>query len=282
MPSPHNKIMETQGDIPGGFFIGSKAERGDFMRRRRNRYLSMRQREARRIRIRRRILVTGLVLGLASLAMSLPLRARIKEIGLAGIQAMSVFAPQGESVDVILPQMTVYALQLGVYDNGESAQAQQTGFQQLGIPCVIWQREKMRLVCDASLSRGGLNTALAAGAETYVFSETLPEVTLRISAAQGETQAVGELLLLPDEMARAFDEGNGELEPWIAAARSTAEAVMAVHPEHALCMQLAQSMLRWCDMMEAAPFAQEQMQAYAAVTMWTLCRELRYALVEIS
>ena len=62
--------------------------------------------------------------------------------------------------------------------------------------------------------------------------------------------------------------------------RETAERALRAHPQNTIYTQLAQSLLNWCALMEQTMQAQTQAAAaaYARVTMYMLCRELRLTL----
>ena len=57
-------------------------------------------------------------------------------------------------ISLTLPEIPVYALQLAVFDSGERALAQARALQQEGIRCMVWQREKMRLIAALMEDRG--------------------------------------------------------------------------------------------------------------------------------
>ena len=65
-----------------------------------------------------------------------------------------------------------------------------------------------------------------------------------------------------------------------AARRETAARALTAHPQSAVYTQLAQSLVNWCALMEQTMQAQTQTAAaaYARVTMYMLCRELRLTL----
>ena len=119
------------------------------MRKRRARS-TWRQREAHRRR-RRRLCIAAAVTLLAVAAMAPQMREALMTWMRSGIAAVSAALPRSGEAQVTLPELRVYALQLGVYDSGERAQAEMHRLTEGGVPCVIWQREQMRIVCDAAL-----------------------------------------------------------------------------------------------------------------------------------
>lgn len=248
--------------------------------RRGRRYVSRREKQARARRMRRRLMVLGAALALAALAMAPDLRKKITGAAEAGIAAVRTFAEQpADEAELTLEEKEVYALQLAVFDSGERAAQEQKTLTQAGIPCIIWQREKMRIVCSAAHSREALDWDAAKGKEGYVIKETLPEVSLRLSAAKEELLDAAALLTLPDDV---FDRlfTSEELEEIVAAVQEPAQRALTAHPEHALYTQLAQSLVNWCALMEKTMEESDEQAArtYAQVTMCTLCRELRQAL----
>ena len=151
--------------------------------------------------MRRRALILGGVLLLALAAMAQPLRDRLLQAGRAGLAAAQTFASSTpEEAELTLPEISIWALQLGVFDSGERAAQEQERLLAQGIPCAIWQREQMRLICEAAPAKEALDMAAAGGQETFVIAETAPQVSLRLSAAQGEAQEAAAFLALPDEL----------------------------------------------------------------------------------
>ena len=133
-------------------------------RRTRRRPVSRRKREERRRAIRRRVMIAAGVLLLAGAAMTPQLRAYLMETLGRGMDAVQTLAlPVDAQGEITLPEKTVYALQLGAYDNGEHAQSEMLRLTQEGTLCVIWQRTQMRLVCDAAASKGKLAADAARG-----------------------------------------------------------------------------------------------------------------------
>ena len=249
--------------------------------RRRRRTVSRRRREERGRVIRRRAMIAGGVLLLAALAMAPQLRTRIAQLGGEGWVAVQAFAlPAVSQTEVTLPERKAYALQLGAYDNGEHAQSEQTRLAGEGVLCVIWQREQMRLICDAALSKGKLDDAAAQGMDVWVVEDTLPEVALRVSANAAGMEAVRTLLLLPDDLLTALCGGD-DLTALLASARAQAQSALSSHPESPLYTQLAQSLVNWCALIESAQgqYGEAVARSYARVTMCTLCCELRKTLL---
>lgn len=240
-------------------------------------------RRRRRERMKRRkvraVLVAGVLL-LGVLAMAPPLRAYLMGLIRGSVQA---FAPEEEmKIDVTLEARRICALQLGVYDNGEHAQAEVSRLRQMGVPCVIWQREQMRLIGDVQTSRSLLNTQAAQGLEAWVIEEELPQVVLRIHAKTGELDAAAELLRLPDCLLDRLCSGKEMLFEIVEEAESKADHALEAHQEPLIYTQLAQSLANWCALMREvdASYPAQTAQAYARATMCMLCIELRAALIE--
>ena len=201
----------------------------------------------------------------------------------SGVAAVSAALPRSSEAQLTLPELRVYALQLGVYDSGERAQTELQRLTADGVPCVIWQREQMRIVCDAALSREALEDAAAQGREACVAEETLAEVVLRVEAQSGALSGVRELLLLPDSLLVALG-GEEPLADLLERTRAQAALALAAHPEHTLYTQLAQSLCNWCALIEGTLETQGEAVArsYARATICTLCYELRRVLTEDS
>lgn len=248
----------------------------------RRHYVSRRERLERARRMRRRAVVAGIVAVLSALAMAPPLRAKIANAGQIGLRAVQAFASSGETAqaELTLPRREVYALQVGVFDSGESAAQEQSRLARKGVLCIIWQRERMRLVCCAATAREGLDTRSAKGEEAYVIAEEWPQVQLRLTAGQEDVDEALALLMLPDGLFERLQSGGELLDTLIAETREKAKRALAAHPENTLYSELAQSLSNWCDLMEETAKTQDMdtVRAYAQVTMCTLCRELRAAL----
>ena len=251
---------------------------------RRRRLVSSRTRRAQARRVRRRVMVLLAVLALGALAMQPALRARIAQMGREGLYAAQAFAQSlgtdGAQAELNLPEMEVWALQLGVFDSGESAAQEQKRLAAEGVPCVVWQREKMRLICSVALNREGLDAQAAGGRESFVVKDALPAVSLRLSASQGDMEAALSLLRLPDALLTRLLDGGEPLDALIDETQRQAERAVTAHPENALYTQLAQSLVNWCALMRQTAEACDAQTAlvYAQTTMCTLCRELRRAL----
>lgn len=252
--------------------------------RRRRRVRTNRQRMAIMRRWRRRAITLGLVLLLAGLAMSPQLRGIIVQAAQGGLSSIQTFASgEAQTAELTLPELSVYALQLGVYDNGERAQQEAERLLEAGVPCVIWQRERMRLICSVAAAQEGLDTGAAMGRDVYVIHETLPEVRLRINAAADELESVRELLLMPDALFAALEAPEAELDALTADTRRMAQKALTAHPENALYTQLAQSLLDWCDVIEEGKQTAMagQIRTYAKTSVCTLARQLRDALAAL-
>ena len=238
--------------------------------------VSQRRRRERAQRLRRRLMIAAGIALLSSLAMTPQLREGIANIGEIGLPVFE----SSTQAEMTLPKREIFALQLGVFDNGERAAAEAQRLQNAGIPCVVWQREKMRIISSMALSREGLDGASAGGNEAYIIKDVLPRVSLRIRAGAGDIAKVQRLLEMPDEILMHLLTGEKALAPLIAQARETAQAELDAHPEHVLYTQLAQSLVNWCALIETTMQENDEAQSrnYATVTICTLCRELRLAL----
>lgn len=199
------------------------------------------------------------------------------------IRAAAVFSDTGSGAQsrLTLPEMKVYALQLGVFDSGERAADQAKTLEETGVRCMIWQREKMRLIASASASREGLSSVSVKGCEAYVYQETLPSVTLCLSADEQALEAAENLLMLPDSLFAALDADQEPLEAIVSRARSAADKALNAHPENLLYTELAQSLSGWCGLIDGISDQgnEEDVRAYALATICALCRELREALI---
>ena len=222
------------------------------------------------------------VLLLAGMAMAPQLRESLADAvhrAMGAVQAMAL--PMAAQTQITLPEKTVYALQLGAYDSGERAQNELVRLSGEGVLCVIWQREQMRLVCDAAGSKGKLVSDAAQGNDAWVIQDELSEVVLRVSADAPSMDAVRRLLTLPDKLYEQLCAEPEALEAIIAQAKEEALPARDAHPDNALYTQLAQSLVNWCDLMDSTreSYGQAAAMSYARVTMCTLCHELRQALL---
>ena len=252
--------------------------------RRRGRRLTRREREARSRRIRRRMLAAGLVLLMMSAAMAAPLRgyvAKAAQTGISGVQAVFTDAAETQR-EILLPEKTVFLQQLAVFDSGERAQQEQLRLAGEGVPCIIWQGERMRLVCAAAYRRDALTGAYLKNRETYVVSDVLEETRLRVSGRKDEAEQAAGLLLLPDELLDALIDSDEPIDAISKRAKQNAQAALDANPEHALYKQLAQSLINWCALIDGyrPSVDTEQLRGYAAAAMYLLCRELRMALCQ--
>lgn len=242
----------------------------------------MRREQARRVRQRVIVLIAVLVLG--ALAMQPGLRARIAQAGRQGLSSVQAFAQSMRAdsgqAELLLPETEIWALQLGVFDSGESAAQEQQRLSSEGVPCVVWQRDKMRLICSVAFTREGLNVQATGGRESFVVKEVLPEVRLRLTASQGELEEARTLLCLPDDLLSRLLGDEEALDDLVGRTKTQAERAMKAHPENELYTQLAQSLVNWCALMDRTVQGRdaETARIYAQTTMCTLCRELRRAL----
>ena len=198
----------------------------------------------------------------------------------SGIQTFS----QIDQQEITLPAYDVYALQLAVFDNGERAAVEAKRLQQAGVRCVIWQREKMRIVADAAFSREALNPDAAKGREAYVISDMMEGMTLRLQADSVGIEQAMDLLQTPDGVLNSILTGKESMQDIVLRTRMLAGGAVGAHPENTLYTQLAQSLVNWCDLMEKTLAQEDEKEArsYGTVTMCMLCRELRQALSALS
>lgn len=238
--------------------------------------ISERRRKQRAARMRRRFLTAAGVLLLGALAMAPGLREKLRSLSL-DVQAFSGGAQQAE---LTLPEREIYALQLAVFDSGERAASEVRRLQAKGVRCIVWQREKMRIVSSVALSREGLDLNTARGEEAYVIRDTMEAVPLRLSCGIAEMAQVQTLLETPDSVLMRLLEGEESLKDILADVTEIAGRAAGSHTENVLYTQLAQSLVNWCALMEKTMTETDEKSArsYAAVTMCTLCRELRLAL----
>ena len=122
-----------------------------------------------------------------------------------GVQAFADLRAQ--EIEVTLPERRIYALQLGVFDNGESAEGERKRLAAMGVPCVVWQDAQMRLMADAATSRGTL-LGETAGQTSFVTEETLTRVDMRLSAGKSDGNDAARLLHLPDEALSRLESGE--------------------------------------------------------------------------
>ena len=241
------------------------------------RRLTSRQRRQRAKIIRNRVITLAVVLMLAAAAMAPALREQLMQVIGRGIHAVQAFTAlrEGETV-IVLEPITLYALQLGVYDNGERAQSEWQRLNQMGIPCAIWQENVMRLIAAVSDARESINLDAAKGQESFIIAKTLEKVEIKLSAEENIISAAAELMLLPVETLIRLMKGRDTLPDILAKVREKAESAVGEHPENELYTQLAQSLLNWCALIERTD---DNPYAYAGATMALLCMELRRTLL---
>ena len=216
------------------------------------------------------------VLLLGALAMAPGLKEKLRNLSW-DVQAFSSGAQQAE---LTLPEREIYALQLAVFDSGERAASEAKRLQAKGVRCIVWQREKMRIVSSVALSREALDMETAKGEEAYVIRDTMEAVPLRLSCGAAEMAQVQMLLETPDSVLIRLLTGEEPLSDILTDVASVVSQTVGSHPDNALYTQLAQSLANWCALMERTMEETDERSArsYAAVTMCTLCRELRLAL----
>ena len=227
------------------------------------RRLTSRQKRQRTRKIRNRVILILALLSLASAAMAPELRAYLTAKIHSGVQAFADL--RTSEIDLVLPEKKITLLQLGVFDNGESAQSERARLAGLGVPCAVWQDARMRLIADAA----------AQGMACFIAEETLARVDVSLSAGESDAQTAAELLHLPDETLSRLEEDE-TLSDILADVQTRARRAVSAHPENTLYTQLAQSLVNWCALMEETPTGT---RPYARATMALLCRELRRALV---
>jgi len=238
--------------------------------------VSQRRRKERAQHVRKRLMIAAGIAVLASLAMSPQLKEKLAVLGEFSLPVLA----GSTQAEMTLPKREMYALQLGVFDSGERAASEARRLQAQGVRCVVWQRDRMRIISGVALSREKLNHASAGGNEVYVIKDVLPKVSLRITADAERIAKVQRLIETPDEILMHLLTGEKPLDVLVRQAKEIAQEELHVHPEHALYTQLAQSLVNWCSLMETAMRENGEASArnYAAVTICTLCRELRLAL----
>ncbi len=228
-----------------------------------------------------RLALAACVAALCALAASPDARtaaANAAQDGLRAARALLLGQARTQRL-LTLGERRVYALQLGVYDSGELAQAEQQRLTAAGVPCVIWQGERMRIVCAAAATPDALEDA-APGRESYVYEDVWREARLRVSASEDGAQAVCTLLETPDALFWALCRPEAE-EPLSGVLARAGEAAAARTPQNELCTQLRQSLEDWRALIErtSAELDAPAARRYAALTMATLCRELREVLL---
>lgn len=254
-------------------------------RRLRHRPVSRRKQEERRRTVKRRLMIAAGAMLLAGLAMAPQLREHIAGVVQKTVETAQAMTLSGSAdAQITLPKRTVYALQLGVYDNGKHAQDEYSRLSEDGIPAVIWQRGQMRLICDAAVSREKLTSGPSLGRDAFVISEEMPEVVLKVSTGTEELDAVRSLILLPDALFERLCAVPEELPRMIETAREAAQHAQHTHTDNATYTQLAQSLVNWCNLMDRTwnTYGEAAALRYARATMCTLCRELRLTLLSQS
>lgn len=199
----------------------------------------------------------------------------------SGKLAQAFAGGQSAELELTLPETAVYALQLGVFDSGERAASEAQRLERAGVRCMVFQREKMRIISSVALSRDSLDFDGAQGQDAYVIGDTMPEVSVRVTAAADALEDVCALLSLPDRLLAQLLNAEGDsLAALLQSAKASVQTAQHAHPENALYTQLAQSLMNWCLLMEqvSEQSTEQQARSYAQVTMYALCYELRAAI----
>ena len=226
-------------------------------------------------------MIAAVVLLLASLAMAPQLKERIADAAYRAASAVETLASGAGQTQITLEEKTVYALQLGAYDNGEHAQRELRRLMDEGVLSVIWQREQMRLVSDAAGNKRTLSLEAAKGNDVWTIRDTLPEVVLRVSADAKALSNARDLLTLPDRVFEQLCTEPDRIGENLALVREAASRALTAHPDNALYTELAQSLVNWCQLMDDAreTYGDQFAVSYGRVTMYTLCYELRRELL---
>ena len=243
--------------------------------------VSARRRRRLRKNVFRRALTVGASVFLAATAVFLAVSRfapggmqRLKRIWLADDE-------KTEQAVLTLPERELFALQLGVFDDGSRAAAQAARLESLGIQCMIWQREKLRIISSVALEKDRLDISGAKDQPGYVIGVKLEALNLRLEAGADALAAVQSLLAMPDGILMdLLEHPQKSLHEIVIQTRSAAEEALDAHPENRLYTQLAKSLQDWCDLMDDMLLKGhgEQVRSFAAVTICALCRELRTAL----
>lgn len=191
---------------------------------------------------------------------------------------------QAAQLELTLSEYPICALQLAVFDSGERAASELKRLQGQGVRCVIWQKERMRIVADTAFERDQLNFSAAKGHEAYVISDTLEAVSLRLSADAVSVELAKRLLEAPDTLLHMIVHKSKTMEEIAAEAQAIGDGALACNQENALYTQLAQNLLGWSTLITKTLEETDEAEArsYGAVTMCLLCKELRQALSALS
>lgn len=244
--------------------------------------VSQRRKQQRMRQIRRRLTIVLVAVLLGAAAASDGLREKLAGMMRQSEKLAQAFAGgQSAEVELTLPETAVYALQLGVFDSGERAASETQRLERDGVRCMVFQREKMRIISSVALSRDALDFDGAKGHEAYVIGDTLPEVSVRVTAAANALEDVCALLSLPDRLLAELLNVQGDtLAALLQNTKASAQPAQHAHLENELYTQLAQSLMNWCSLMEqvSGELTQQQARSYAQVTIYALCYELRAAI----
>lgn len=234
-----------------------------------------RRRRRSRLQAGRRLVIASLAALVGTAMLSPQMRTAFGSAWAACLPAVGVFAaPEAAQAEITLPAQRVYALQLGVFDSGDRAAAEAKRLAEAGVPCMVWQRDKMRIVSAVAQDRESLRGADTATAEGYVIEDETESVTVRITAQADRIERVRELLLLPDAaLAQLLDRDGAPLKEIVSHVREKADPARTAHPENGLYTRLAEGLMSWCEWAERAGARAER--SCAAAAMYALCRELR-------
>lgn len=246
--------------------------------------IAERRRKERAKQICRRLIVLCMASALGFAASSQGLRMRASALLDALPWPVQAFAGSGGAqTELTLPQRRVYALQLGVFDSEERARARAGELAEQGISCIVWQRDKLRIVSAVALSREALDGAVLGGLERYVIEDSLPQVDMRITAEPDDLSDVQAMLALPDNALMTLLETQKPLQEVVFQVRESAKEAEKAHPESELYTGLAEKLLAWCVLMEEAAEKTDgdTARGYAALTLYTLAGELRQIIASI-
>lgn len=113
----------------------------------------------------------------------------------APTHGLSAYDETPDTREIVIPQTIWYAVQLGVFENEQSANEQAKDYQARGAAGYVYKDSRYRVLAalyeskeDVSFVREQLRVSHSL--DTYAFDITMPELTLRLSGAKGQLDAL--------------------------------------------------------------------------------------------
>ena len=222
------------------------------------------------------VLLSGLATGGAGDSMSVAVKPTETPIPLE-----EAFDETPDSREWTTPRQLWYALQLGTFDNAESAKELAGQYRQRGAAGFVWEDNRFRTLAALYVSREdaqGVRTKLWEnhGIDAYPYEIELPALTLRMSGMKGQLDAMQaafergqELIAALQDLSTRMDRQEttvGEAQTELQALRESARTVSLrlqqrfAKPRHAsvdALIALFDELTAFCDALPKEPSAVE-------------------------